>query len=46
MSSYVFFFVHITNHNNTIGSSILAPNIIKQRNQVNAISMVGQLITW
>jgi hypothetical protein len=33
MSSYIIFFVHITNHNKTIGSNILAPNIIKQRNQ-------------
>ena len=46
MVSHIFLFVYIYNHNNTIGSTVLEANVIKQRNRVNAVSTVGQVITW
>ena len=36
----------IMNHNNNIAASILQPGVIKQRNRVNAVTMVGQLLAW
>lgn len=46
VSVYITFFHHISSHNNNIASTILQPSIIKQRNQANAITMVGQLLAW
>jgi hypothetical protein len=46
VTSYAIFFCHVTVHNNTVGLAVHEPHVIKQRNRTNAISMVGQLITW
>jgi hypothetical protein len=43
---YVSFFMHLYNHNNTIAINVVTPAVIKQRNQVNAISMFGLLCSW
>jgi hypothetical protein len=40
--AYVVYFHHIVVHDNNIASKILQPNVIKQRNKTNAITMSGQ----
>ena len=46
LTSYIIFFQYITKHNKNVASTILQPSVIKQRNQANAISMVGQIVAW
>ena len=46
LTSYIIFFQYITKHNKNVASTILQPSVIKQRNQANAISMVGQIVSW
>ena len=46
MICYAIFFHYLTYHNNNIAVHVLQPSIIKQRNQSNAISMLGLFVTW
>jgi hypothetical protein len=39
-------FNYIYNHNKNIGATVLQPEVIRQRNRKNAISMVGQFCSW
>ena len=44
--SYALVFSHLLDHNNAIGKIILEPAVVKSRNRTNAISMLGQFVTW
>ena len=46
LTSYIIFFHYVSKHNKNVASTILQPSVIKQRNQANAISMVGQIVAW
>ena len=46
LTCYIIIFQHISVHNNTVMSEILDQNIIKKRNQVNAISLTGLFTCW
>ena len=46
MLCYGVFFHYVTYHNNNIASAILQQSVIKQRNNTNAISMLGLFASW
>ena len=46
MVCYAIFFHYVTYHNNNIAATILQPAVIKQRNNANAISMLGLFASW
>ena len=46
MVCYAIFFTVIFLHDNTLAKAVLKPGEIKQRNQVNAFTMFGQMVTW
>ena len=46
MFCYIIFFHHLTQHNKNIAANILKPSVIKHRNQINAISMLGLFACW
>ena len=46
MFCYAIFFHYVTYHNNFVASAILQQSVIKQRNNTNAISMLGLFISW
>jgi len=43
---YIIFFAHVTHHDNHIAVTILGKEVIRQRNQTNAVTMVGLFLTW
>jgi hypothetical protein len=46
MFCYIIFFHYVTYHNNNIAINVLKPSVIKQRNNTNAISMLGLFASW
>ena len=46
LTCYIISFGYLIYHDNTIAISVLTQDVINQRNKRNAITMVGQLVTW
>jgi hypothetical protein len=46
VSSYMAFFYQMTGYNKAVAGKMLKPSVIKGRNRVNAISMIGQIFGW
>jgi hypothetical protein len=43
---YLVLFDYIYHHNKNIGATVLRPEVIRQRNRKNAITMAGQFCSW
>jgi len=43
---YLIYFWYIYNHDNKVAALVISKNTLKSRNKINAISMVGQVVSW
>ena len=43
---YMIYFWYIYNHDNKVAAVIISKTTLKSRNKRNAISMVGQIVSW
>jgi hypothetical protein len=43
---YFLLFDYIYHHNKNIGATVLQPEVIRQQNRKNAITIVGQFCSW